>query len=106
MGQITGYLWQTIEQNIDWIIVLFVIASGYFQTFYTKRITQISGAIKTLILSFVVVTIYLFLEGSLFNKQMLSHYFFSYFMATSMYEIILYPITAFIQKKIKPTTDN
>jgi hypothetical protein len=88
MEQTLPYLWEAFNSNIDWVIVLLVIASGYFQAAYMKDL-NFADALKTLLVSFVVSGIYLLLVGDLTDKGSLAKYFFSYFIATSLYEILL-----------------
>jgi hypothetical protein len=88
MEQTLPYLWAAFSANVDWVIVLLVIASGYFQSAYLKDL-NINDALKTLLVSFVASGIYLLLAGDLVNKASLAKYFFSFFLATSLYEILL-----------------
>jgi hypothetical protein len=88
MEQTLPYLWDAFNANIDWVIVILVIASGYFQSAYLKDL-NFNDALKTLFVSFVVSGIYLLLVGDLNDKASLARYFFSYFIATSLYEILL-----------------
>jgi len=88
MEQTLPYLWEAFNANIDWVIVILVIASGYFQNAYLKDL-NFADALKTLLVSFVVSGIYLLLVGDLNDKASLARYFFSYFIATSLYEILL-----------------
>jgi hypothetical protein len=88
MEQTLPYLWDAFNANIDWVIVILVIASGYFQNAYLKDF-DFADALKTLLVSFVVSGIYLLLVGDLNDKASLARYFFSYFIATSLYEILL-----------------
>jgi hypothetical protein len=88
MDQTLPYLWDAFNKNIDWVIVLLVIASGYFQAAYLKEV-NLNDALKTLMVSFIASGFYLVLAGDLTNKASLAKYFFSYFIATSLYEILL-----------------
>ena len=88
MEQTLPYLWDAFGANIDWVIVILVIASGYFQSAYLKDL-NINDALKTLLVSFIASGIYLLLSGDLVNKASLAKYFFSFFLATSLYEILL-----------------
>lgn len=94
-----------IDANIDWMIVLLVILSGYFQKYYLKDMKG-TEAIKTLLLSFAVTTIYLLLNGSITDSKALARFFFSYFAATSMYETVIKPIDKAIKKRIKTHEDS
>jgi hypothetical protein len=88
MEQTLPYLWNVFNNNVDWAIVLLVIASGYFQSTYLKDY-KINPALKTLMVSFIVSIIYLLLAGDITNKAALVKYFFSFFLATSLYDILL-----------------
>jgi hypothetical protein len=88
MEQTLPYLWEAFNANIDWVIVILVIASGYFQSAYMKDL-NFADALKTLLVSFIASGIYLLLAGDLNDKASLAKYFFSYFIATSLYEILL-----------------
>ena len=88
MEQTFPYLWAAFNANIDWVIVILVIASGYFQSAYMKDL-NFADALKTLLVSFFASGIYLLLAGDLSDKQSLAKYFFSFFLATSLYEIFL-----------------
>jgi hypothetical protein len=59
MEQTLPYLWDAFNANIDWVIVILVIASGYFQSAYLKDL-NFADALKTLFVSFV---------SRRFNKQ-------------------------------------
>ena len=93
--------------HIDPIIVLIVIAAGFFVKRFLRTIHWIKDertdeAVKTLLVSFSVSMIYLLLVKT--PREMWAQYFLSYFMATSMYEIIIRPAVKFIQKKIAALT--
>lgn len=84
--------------NINPVVVLLVIASGYFQRYYLGS-WKWSSPIKTLVVSFVVSAAYLFMSNEV-TKEILANYFFSFFMATSLYEIFLKPLTRWIERKV------
>lgn len=84
--------------NINPLVVLLVISSGYFQRYYLTSWNW-SKAVKTLTVSFVVSVAYLFMSNEV-TKTILADYFFSFFIATSLYEIFLNPLTRWIEKKV------
>jgi hypothetical protein len=88
MEQTLPYLWDAFNANIDWIIVILVIASGYFQNAYLKDLV-FNDALKTLLVSFVASGIYLAFAGNLTDKASIAKYFFSYFLATALYDVLL-----------------
>lgn len=98
--EIFDYLQKTL--HIDPIIVLIVLASGFFTKRYLKKFNLVKNdektndAVKTLVISFIVSIIYLALQG--LPREMWSQYFLSYFLATSLYELILRPIIKAVQK--------
>ncbi len=99
-------IWQFLSfLHIDPVVVLIVIGSGYFQLYYLKTWT-IDKALKTLVVSFLVCLIYfwiLYLNGN-FPREVWANYFLSYFLATSLYELIIAPVTRAISKRIKKVT--
>lgn len=98
--EIINNLWAVINANIDWLIVALVIASGYFQKRYMKCVSMGGEAVKTLLVSFVITTIYVLLDGSITSNKMLAKFIFSYFMATSLYDVLIKPITKVLQDKL------
>lgn len=87
--------------HIDPIIVLIVIASGFFSKRYLKGFALVitdekaDDAFKTLLVSLIVSAVYLALIG--LPREMWAQYFISYFLATSLYEIIVRPISKVIK---------
>lgn len=104
MEQIYNYL---KHLHIDPIIFLIVFASGFFvnrflkQPFLSKDL-RTDAAWKTLFVSFVVAVIYLYMNST--PREMFAELFLSYFMATSLYELMIRPFAKFIQKQIKKYT--
>lgn len=93
--------WLQENLHIDPIVVLIVIASGFFQNRYLSswvigKDTRASSALKTLLVSFVVCVIYLYLAFT--PRNAFANYFLSYFLATSLYELILRPLIKWINK--------
>ena len=91
------------QLHIDGVIVLIVIASGFFQQKYLCGLRlstddKTDSALRTLVLSGAVVAIMLFLTGA--GKDDIWPAFLSYFLATSFYELIVRPITKFIKKNL------
>jgi uncharacterized membrane protein len=94
------------EWNLDLIIMLIVIASGFFQDKYLRdwtlsKVNDTNGALKTLIVSGVVSVIYIILlySNDAFPKSVWAMYFISYFAATSFYELLIKPFRRFLEKK-------
>lgn len=81
--------------KINPAIVLIVIASGFFQQRYLNAIKW-PGAIKTLLVSSIVVTIMLILTEA--KKADLWPAFSSYFAATSFYELLIVPVVSIFKK--------
>lgn len=108
--------WLKNQLNIDLIIVVLVILSGFFQEKYLESVTisknlRLNASLKTLFLSAIVSTIYIVLvyrdvkNNSLRNgvpadPMPWAKYFISYFTATSFYDFIIKPFRRFIQKKM------
>lgn len=95
--QIFSYLLNALQTNINPLVVLIVIAAGYFQRYYLTG-WKWSSSVKTLLVSFVASAAYLLLSTEV-TKEILANYFFSFFMATSLYEIVLKPITKWLESK-------
>lgn len=97
--------------NVDIIIVLIVLLSGFFQSSYLNGFSlsknpKTDSAWKTLLLSFLVSVIWIFLSNK-GNKDPLplAKYFFSYFLATSLYELLINPTRLWIISKFNlPST--
>jgi hypothetical protein len=60
---------------------------------------KINSAWLTLIVSLIACSIYLFLINP--TKDMYANYFVSYFVATSLYELLIKPFTNWIKKITK-----
>lgn len=95
--------WLQTNLHINGVIVLIVIAAGYFQNSYTKDLhlskdDKTNSALKTLLISGLVVTIMLLFQNP--GREQIWEACLSYFLATSFYEILVRPITKAIQKKI------
>jgi predicted branched-subunit amino acid permease len=83
-------LLQPDKLPIDFIIIFLVLLAGQFQKKYLFNLTM-NGAWKTLVVSLVFTLIYAVLvafSGS-FSKDLPMRWFFSYVLATSLYELIL-----------------
>lgn len=95
--------WLQTNLHINGVIVLIVIAAGYFQNSYTKDLhlskdDKTNSALKTLLISGLVVSIMLVFQQA--KRDEIWDAFLSYFLATSFYELLVRPITKFIQSKI------
>ncbi len=81
-----------------------VLCSGFFQKRYFQgfRLSKLNdsydSALKTLALSFVVSVIYIYLLKDPDKASNWSKYFFSYFGATSLYELLVQPFVEWIKK--------
>lgn len=91
--------------NVDLWVVLIVLLSGFFQKSYMEGFSiskkpRYDSALKTLIVSFIVSIVYIYLANR-DNKDPwpMSEYFFSYFLATSLYELVIDPFRDWIVKK-------
>lgn len=99
--------------NLDVIIIILVFLSGFFQEKYLcefkwAKDTRIDASLKTLIVSLIVSSIYIFLmhkelkrvaeDGKAFIPW--AKYFISYFAATSLYDLGIRPIRKWITKKL------
>lgn len=91
--------------NVDILVVLIVLLSGFFQGSYLTIFTfsknvKTDSAWKTLLLSFVVSVIYIWLSHKGQKDPLpLAKYFFSYFLATSLYELLINPFKNWIIQK-------
>lgn len=92
--------------HIDYIIVLLTLVSGFFQArFISLKLVKderLNSAYWTLIVSIGACAIYLFLIHP--AKEMYANYFVSYFVATSLYELLIKPFVNWI-KKISGNTE-
>lgn len=96
-------IWLKDNLHIDGVIVLIVIAAGYFQNIYLKDLNlskdeKTNSALKTLLVSGIVVAIMLIFKKA--QSPDIWDAFLSYFLATSFYELLLRPITKAIQKRL------
>jgi hypothetical protein len=93
----------TILSNLDWVVVVIVLCSGFFQSRYLSGFTiskSNDSAIKTLLVSAVAAAIYISLLKNPENGKNWAGYFLSYFFATSLYELIVKPFTNWITSKV------
>lgn len=81
---------QPDKYPIDFIIILLVLLSGEFQKRYLCH-WNASGATKTLIVSALFTMIYALLVvlSTGYAKELPLRWFFSYVLATSLYELLL-----------------
>lgn len=102
--------------NLDVIVIILVFLSGFFQEKYLcefkwAKDARIDASLKTLVVSFIVSSIYIFLmykelkRVSEDGKALLpwAKYFISYFAATSMYDLGIRPLRKWIKKKTGDT---
>lgn len=93
------------------IIIVLVLGSGFWAKNYLKKWTGIrlgkyfvglSVAWKTLIVGTVFTAIYILIvsKGVGVSKEMWIESFVSYIFATSFYELILAPVSEWIQGKV------
>lgn len=98
--------------NLDVIVIVLVFLSGFFQEKYLCEFkwvkdARIDASLKTLIVSFVVSSIYIFLmykeakriaeDGKALVPW--AKYFISYFAATSLYDLGIKPLRRWIKTK-------
>lgn len=99
-------LFDKIWIAIDPMVIVLVVAAGYFQRYYLKiefiGKYRVLPAWKTLFMGTLFVTIYVLIDrgGGKVDNAYLKKAFFSYIFATSFYELILGPVTFWIEKKI------
>jgi len=104
---------QDLFPNVDAIIVLLVLMSGFFQERYLRgfkisKDSDLDGALKTLIVSGIFSVIYIVLLMDESSRHNWSKYFLSYVSATSLYQLVIGPFVKFIKKwiaKVTGTTD-
>ncbi|OPZ95493.1 MAG: hypothetical protein BWY70_01991 [Bacteroidetes bacterium ADurb.Bin408] len=74
---------------IDTVMIFIVVLSGEWQKKYLADVTRFNGALKTLLVSFIACTIYgfLFSFAYKFQRDLPLKWFFSYVVATSLYEL-------------------
>lgn len=89
--------------GIDLWVIAIVLCSGFFQKKYLQGFSiskrpDYDSALKTLLLSAIASTLYIFLLKDPEKSSNWSKYFFSYFGATSLYELLVSPFVEWIQK--------
>lgn len=89
------------ELHIDPFVLIIVIASGFFQSSYLKywnptnyKDERYNAGLRTLIVSLIFTVVYCIVLLSLkqFPKERWGTFILSYFTATSIYELVLYPL--------------
>jgi hypothetical protein len=90
---------------LDFVVVGLVLLSGFFQKRYFRgfklsKDDSYDSALKTLILSGIVSTVYILLIKDPEKATNWSRYFISYFAATSLYELLINPFTKWLQSKL------
>lgn len=98
--------------NIDLVIFLLVMLSGFFQERFLPywnlvKDARLCAALKTLIVSFIASSIYIFIvynqlhtdnnEGAEVMVPW-GKYFITYFMSTSIYDLLVRPFRKWITK--------
>lgn len=76
-----------LQEHLDYLLLSLIILTGIFITKYTKEITAIKNVYKVLIASIVISVILYFIEEC--DKDCLPKYLFTYFFATSFYELFV-----------------
>lgn len=104
---------ETLQQkwNIDLVIFLLVMLSGFFQERFLAhwnltKDARLCAALKTLIVSFVVSTIYISIvykqaHGQSDGAEVMipwGKYFITYFASTSIYDLLVRPFRKWITK--------
>lgn len=103
--------------NLDVVIVAIVLLSGFFQERYLPQWNiakdpRLCAALKTLLVSFVAGSIYIFLvykqekaeaDGAKVFLPWVK-YFVSYFFSTSLYDLVIRPLRKWIKKKVGDDT--
>lgn len=84
---------------IDIVMVVLVLLAGLWQQKYLPE-HFLSGALRTLLISFIFCTIYgaIISIANGFSWEILGRWFFSYVLATSLYELLL---KKFLEKYFK-----
>lgn len=104
---------ETLQQkwNIDLVIFLLVMGSGFFQERFLghwniTKDQRLCAALKTLIVSFIASTVYIFItykqaHGGAEGTEVIvpwGKYFITYFMSTSIYDLLVRPFRKWITK--------
>ncbi len=98
--------------NIDLIIFLIVMVSGFFQERFLPywnlvKDPRLCAALKTLIVSFIAASIYIFIVYKQAHGEVKDgsevlipwgKYFITYFMSTSIYDLLVRPFRKWITK--------
>lgn len=97
-------LFQPSSLPIDFVIILLVLLAGQFQKRYLFDLIW-NPAWKTLVVSFFFTFVYalLLILSNGFSKELPLRWFFSYVLATSLYELIL---KKFLNKYFPDKNDN
>lgn len=99
------------QWNLDLIIFAIVMLSGFFQERFlsgwkVSKDSRLSAALKTLIVSFLASSIYIFFS----HRQLKGHgdgadvlipwgkYFMTFFAATSVYDLLVRPFRRWLAK--------
>ena len=90
-------------EKLDLWVVAIVLCSGFFQARYLKGFSlskdiSYDSALKTLGLSAIASSLYIVLAKDPNSATNWAKYFFSYFGATSLYELLVSPFVRWIKK--------
>jgi hypothetical protein len=89
---------ETITIFLDYYLLVMIILSGLFITKYTKDI-KINNTYKVLISSVLISTAFYIIQDC--GKSCLNKYLFTYFFATSFYELIVRVVLNKVKEFIK-----
>lgn len=104
------YFFESFAEKIDIYIVGLVLLSGFFQKKYLAhwcwypKDGAYDSALKTLAVSAIVCTIYIILLKDPNRASNWVKYFISYFMATSIYELLVDKFIDWITNKFSKQT--
>ena len=96
-------LLNSLMEKLDLWVVAIVLCSGFFQARYLKGFSlskdiSYDSALKTLGLSAIASSLYIVLAKDPNSATNWAKYFFSYFGATSLYELLVSPFVRWIKK--------
>jgi hypothetical protein len=97
--------------RVDWVVIAIVLLSGLFQARYIpfrvhRKSDKYDSALKTLAVSLLFCGIYIFAVKNPENPVNHANALFSYFAATSLYELIIDPFVDWIKAKTGTKTPN
>lgn len=102
--------------HLDVVIVALVFLSGFFQEKYLRtpwrKDPRFDASLKTLVISLLISSIYIMVsykEAKRMDAETLipwAKYLFSWFAATSLYDMCIRPLRKWIKKKTGDTDDS